>query len=369
MGFQTSHSISVEQSLSAELAAPAPLGAAPNRRRLFDTLSFTAMLAALGLACTGATCGQAARPDQPAPTEPGASSAAKPDGGPPRVLRTVDGGFSSVADDSPLPTAADLPGYPLDQVLPSIARQVFAYAKDAFGYDGCQTPLDQCLAQPAHQRHALRMLALATRLAAAGAKNVEIDTLLNTYYASFEASARVALTVDPRMCQGPEAAPVTLVEFSDFECPFCRMARPLLETLVTADGPVRLCFRPFPLHMHPHAQQAAEAALYAESQGKFWPMHDALFEHQSALELADLGRYAADVGLDPAALQQAVKTAAFQAQIDASKAEGDAAKVRGTPSIFFNGRAFDLPLTPENLAQTVEDEAEWQAHGGHWAAQ
>jgi len=296
-----------------------------------------------------------------------ASSRPAPPPGSPRALRTSDAGFQAVDETSPLPTASDLPGYPLDQVLPSLARQIFAFSKDAFGYDGCETALNECLKQPAHQRHALRMLSLATRLAAAGATNVEIDTALNTYYAAFPPSARASLVVDDSMCRGPRDAKVTVVEFSDFECPFCRMARPLLEGLVTQGGSVRLCFRPYPLKMHPHAQLAAEAAMYARSQGKFWELHDLLFEHQDSLELADLQRYAADANLDPAQLAQAVQTQAFQAAIDASKQEGQDAKVTGTPSIFINGRSYDLPLGTENLLQAIDDELEWQQNGGHWA--
>jgi hypothetical protein len=240
------------------------------------------LLAAIGLALSlaGATCNSEARPE-PAPDAGPARS------GPPQVLRAVDGGFRAVAYDTAAPTQDDLPGYPFDQVLPTLARQMVAFARDAFSYDGCETPLQDCLKQPAHQRHALRMLSLATTLASAGAGNTEIDTLLNKYYAAFPQSERIAFTLDKRMCRGPDDAKVTVVEFSDFECPYCRMARPMLESLAPDSGSVRLCFRPFPLKAHAHSDLAAEAAYYARAQGKFWEMHDAMFDHQDALELAD----------------------------------------------------------------------------------
>lgn len=318
-------------------------------------------LCLLALAGTGATCSSAQKP-QPAAT-------AAPDAGPPQVLRTVDGGIRDVDSDLPTPTAQDLPGYPLDQVLPSLARQIFAFAQDAFSYDGCPTPLSECLKQPQYQRHALRMLALATRQAAAGAKNVEIATSLNNYYASFAPSERKPVSVDAQMCRGPADAKVTVAEFSDFECPYCGMARPLLEGLVTEGGPVRLCFKPFPLEkVHPHALAAAEAGYFARAQGKFWELHDLMFSHQEALELADLKRYAADAELDPGQLERAVEGRAFAPLIEASQEEGHRAGVHGTPTLFLNGRKFDLPLTQENLVQAIDDELEWQSNGGKWAS-
>jgi len=305
-------------------------------------------------------CAESQKPPTTAPMPP--QTATQP------ALKTVDGGFQD-GSDGPVPTADDLPGYPLDQVLPSLARQLFAYSKDAFSYDGCATTLNDCLKQPQHKRHALRMMGLATRLASAGATNPEINTSLNKYYTSFAASERVPLSTDDGMCQGPKDAKVTIVEFSDFECPFCRMARPILESLVTPNGMVRLCFKPFPLKMHPHSELAAEAAFFAKAQGKFWPMHDEMFDNQQALEVADLQRYASDAELDPNRLAQAIQANAFQALIEASKEEGKRAKVHGTPSIFINGRDYELPLDVEDLTQSIDDELEWQTNGGKWAAQ
>ncbi|MBS2031416.1 MAG: thioredoxin domain-containing protein [Deltaproteobacteria bacterium] len=318
-------------------------------------LPFVFLAVALGVGC--------AESQKPAMTPPMPERvAAQP------TLRSVDGGFTDGAD-GPTPTEADLPGYPLDQVLPSLSRQILAYSKDAFSYDGCATTLQECLKQPAHQRHALRMLQLATGLASAGATNTEINTSLNKYYTAFAASERVPLSVDDGMCRGPADAKVTIVEFSDFECPFCRLARPVLESLVTPNGMVRLCFKPFPLKMHPHSDLAAEAAYFAKAQGKFWPMHDAMFEHQEALDVSDLQRYASDAELDPHRLMEAIQSNAFQSLIEASKEEGHRAKVKGTPSIFINGRDYELPMSAEDLTHAIDDELEWQTNGGKWGAQ
>src|SRR5262249_10561446 len=112
----------------------------------------------------------------------------------------------------------------------------------------------------------------------------------------------LAMPVDPEHdhIRGPEDAPVTLVEYGDFECPYCGRAEPVLRELVAEFGDeLRFVFRDLPLtDVHPNAQLAAEAAEAAAAQGKFWEMHDLLFQHQDALTSTDLVRYAKELALD-----------------------------------------------------------------------
>jgi protein-disulfide isomerase len=113
--------------------------------------------------------------------------------------------------------------------------------------------------------------------------------------------ARLAVPVGERdHLRGPAEAPITLVEYGDYECPYCGTAHPVVRELQRQlGGRLRVIFRNFPCpDEHPHAQQAAEAAEAAAAQGKFWEMHDALFEHFSALADADLVQYAAELGLE-----------------------------------------------------------------------
>ena len=99
--------------------------------------------------------------------------------------------------------------------------------------------------------------------------------------------------------RGPASAPVTVLEYGDFECPYCGQAEPVVRELLADFGDVRYVWRHLPLNdVHPHAQLAAEAAEAAAEQGKFWEMHDLLLDHQDALEPRDLVRYAEDLGLD-----------------------------------------------------------------------
>lgn len=172
---------------------------------------------------------------------------------------------------------------------------------------------------------------------------------------------RVELTSEGAPAKGPAGAPVTLVEFSDFQCPYCARINPTLDTLRERYGDrLRVVFRQFPLRqIHPQAQKAAEAALCAADQGKFWQLHDALFADQGRLTVADLEARAEEVGLNADSFGECLasgeKAAAVQADLEAGHRVG----VSGTPSIFVNGRPVELvsgrsPV--DQLAEVIEDE-------------
>lgn len=139
--------------------------------------------------------------------------------------------------------------------------------------------------------------------------------------------------------KGPANAPVTIVEFSDFECPFCSRVNPSIDQVMKEyDGKVRVVFRNYPLPMHAQAPKAGEAALCADDQGKFWEMHDRLFEHQQELSVADLKNHAKALGLDQTKFDECLDSGAKAAQVAQDMAEGQAAGVNGTPAFFINGR-------------------------------
>ncbi len=261
----------------------------------------------------------------------------------------------------------ELPGVDLS-ALPEAARAELATVlADEFCHCGCPHTLGECL-RTHDCVHAKRMGSLAAQWAAAGLPAVEIIPALGRYYEGFRAP-RASFAVDARMCTGRVDAPVTLVAFSDFECPFCAAARPLLDAFAKAHADtVRFCSLPFPLASHPNAWPAGEAVLFARDQGRFWVMHDALFDHQSDLGPAALPRVARGAGLDATALQAALKAGTFRAQLTALREQGRKAGVDGTPALFLNGRRFTLPLSEAGLARALEDELEWKAHNGAWAA-
>jgi protein-disulfide isomerase len=139
--------------------------------------------------------------------------------------------------------------------------------------------------------------------------------------------------------RGPAAAKVTIVEFSDFQCPFCGREIPVVERIMKEyDGKVRLVFRHFPLDFHAQAAKAAEASLCAADQGKFWELHDKMFQNQEGLQVDKLKEYAKGIGgIDAARFDQCLDSGAKKPQVDADQKAGSEAGVNGTPAFFVNG--------------------------------
>jgi protein-disulfide isomerase len=142
---------------------------------------------------------------------------------------------------------------------------------------------------------------------------------------------------------GSPGAPVTLTEYGDFECPYCRQAHFILQDLMSRVGDrVRLAFRHFPLtQIHPHAGMAAEAAEAAAAQGQFWEYHDMLYERQDALEEEDLVGYASELGLDVGRFQIELLQHAHAPRVRQDFLSGVRSGVNGTPTFFINGRRHD----------------------------
>jgi protein-disulfide isomerase len=138
---------------------------------------------------------------------------------------------------------------------------------------------------------------------------------------------------------GDKKAPITIIEFSDFECTYCGRISPTLKKLVDRNpGQVKLVFKNFPLSFHKNAQKAAEAGFAALAQGKFWAMHDIMFQNFRALQVDKLYGYAKQAGLDVAKFKADLTSDKYKAQVRADFNEGRGAKVRGTPSVYINGR-------------------------------
>jgi protein-disulfide isomerase len=150
---------------------------------------------------------------------------------------------------------------------------------------------------------------------------------------------------------------VELVEFGDFECPYCRDAAPSVKrALERLDGRVRLRWRHFPLAAkHPHAERAAEAAEAAGAQGRFWDMHDVLFANQRALDDEDLVGYAGELGLDVQRFEDDLRSGRFAAAVAEDYEAGVAAGVSGTPTFFVDGVRHRGFYDVEALVDAVED--------------
>jgi protein-disulfide isomerase len=163
--------------------------------------------------------------------------------------------------------------------------------------------------------------------------------------------------------RGPTDARVTLVEYGDFECPYCGQAEPIVRELLTDFGDLRYVWRHLPLNdVHPRAQLAAEASEAAAAQGAFWPMHDLLIEHQDELAVKDLIRYAAQLGLDVQSFTDDLKSQRWSDRVAADVESADVSGVAGTPSFFVNGQrqtgAYDL-TTLSRAVTTAREQADF----------
>ncbi len=177
----------------------------------------------------------------------------------------------------------------------------------------------------------------------------------------------VSYTVEPERSRidtagfpalGPAGAPVTIVEFSDFQCTFCKAVHETIEKIVKDFGAdVRLVFRQYPIsELHPLAEKAAEASLCAAEQDKFWQLHDLMFADQATLAVADLKGKAVKLGLNAAAFDTCLDSSRYAAKIQADIREGARVGVSGTPALFINGRFLNGARPYEEIAAVVKDE-------------
>jgi len=163
-------------------------------------------------------------------------------------------------------------------------------------------------------------------------------------------------TIDPAMTKGPTDAPVTIVEFSDYQCPACRRAQQALSVVLGEfAGRVRLVYKDFPLRFHAGAEPAAVAARCAAEHGRFWEYHDFLWITQPAFARDDLLLYAARLGLPREAFAGCLDTGRYRAAVAGDVREGHAAGVTGTPTFFVNGRRMVGIQSIETFREAVQD--------------
>ena len=183
-------------------------------------------------------------------------------------------------------------------------------------------------------------------------KQLRLRALLGTEAGIIDLAAPVDAGRDH--LRGPKKAPVTVVEYGDFECPYCGRAEPAIRELLADFGDVRYVWRHLPLtDVHPHAQLAAEAAEAAAGQGAFWEMHDTLLSHQDALRPGDLIGYATDLGLDTERFAKDLRTHAYAARVAEDVDTADLGSVSGTPTFFINGQRHHGAYDIDSLSAAV----------------
>ena len=156
--------------------------------------------------------------------------------------------------------------------------------------------------------------------------------------------------------RGPKNASVTIIEFSDYQCPFCQKAEDVVDQVMKTYGDkIRLVYRDYPLPFHPNARPASEAAACANAQGKFWEYHAKLF-HGDGLEPEKLKTYADQVGLDRKKFDDCLEKKPFKTEIDKDVKDGEKAGVNGTPAFFINGRMLSGAQPFEKFKEVIDDE-------------
>jgi protein-disulfide isomerase len=192
------------------------------------------------------------------------------------------------------------------------------------------------------------------------------DRAQEQYLAALRAKTPVKIMLEPpreaveeagRPALGPAGAPITMIEFSDFQCPYCLRVFPtLMKVLDTYGDRIRLVYRHYPLKNHPQARPAAEASQCAHEQGKFWPFHNLLFEKPGQLSDEQLKQAAVAVGIEPAAFNACVDSHKYAADVDADMQAGDQAGVSGTPAFFINGRLLSGAQPFEAFKAVIDEE-------------
>ena len=169
---------------------------------------------------------------------------------------------------------------------------------------------------------------------------------------------RNEVSADGAPFKGGAKAPVTIVKFEDFQCPFCKQVQPTFEKLLARYGDkIKLAHRDFPIDsLHPQARLAHEAARCANEQGKFWAYHDKVYANASKVGVEDLKSYAKEVGLDATKFDQCVDAGKFKSAVQKDVDEGTRVGVTGTPAFFINGRLISGAQSFDNFARVIDDE-------------
>ncbi len=259
-------------------------------------------------------------------------------------------------------TAVELPGVSWDGTTPD---QKLAALNAIRAFDctcGCGMKVAQCRIEDPPCGHSTALSAMAVTAAKQGKSEAEIRAVLEQSPLAKQAKQRNRILLDPveirtagAPVKGPAGARVTIVEFSDFQCPYCAVAVTKLNELMQAyPNDVRLVFKQFPLEIHSTAATAAAAALAAHRQGRFWPLHDKMYSEFRHLSRSSILDWARQLGLNQAQFQTDMDSAATQVAIQHDLDDGINAGVQGTPTVFVNGKKYQGSLELEAFRRIID---------------
>lgn len=276
------------------------------------------------------------------------------------VLLVLAGGYSLKAQD--WTSATEMPGVDLAGLKPAQRAEALKILREHACGCGCSMKVAQCRFEDPKCMYSTGLAQVIVEQVRAG--KTEAEVLAAAEASRFSHRPERKLLDDPVKIPiagspsvGPDNAPITLVEFSDFQCPYCAQATPQIESLVKLyPSNVKLVFKQFPLDFHPHAELAAEASLAAQKQGKFWPMHDALFASRDNLTRQNILALAQSNGLDVKRFSADWDSAALRETVARDIEDGNQAGVEGTPTIFINGRKYNGVIDVSFLQPLIDDQ-------------
>ncbi len=261
-------------------------------------------------------------------------------------------------------TATELPGVNFTGLDAAKKKVVLGVLREYDCTCGCAMKVAQCRIEdpPCGQSQALAAMAVPT--AREGADAAGIRKMLDESEVSRRAKMRSRILWDPveipiqgAPSRGPAGARVTLVEFSDFQCPYCSVAVGHLNSILAAfPKDVRLVYKQFPLDSHSAARLAATASLAAHRQGKFWPLHDRMYENFRTINRERILAWASEIGLDQAKFIADMDAPATNAAVQAEIGHGWKVGVEGTPTVFVNGKKYQGSLEPAAFKKVIEGE-------------
>jgi len=252
----------------------------------------------------------------------------------------------------PVRTEATIPGVDTKEFTPRERRELTEYlSRLPAPCASVPGPLARCVSEDQRCSSCVPAARAVAELVREGMTRAQVD---ERYSHRFDPSSIKSIPTDGSPARGPEDARVMVVEFADFECPFCQQMAPALDGMSEKyRNDVRFVFKFLPLSAHPHSEIAARAAIAADMQSKFWAMHHELFTHAHNLEQSDVEHYAETLGLDMTRFRADMQSPAAAARIAKDRQLADALAVKGTPSIFVDGRECDEPT---NIADWVDVE-------------
>jgi protein-disulfide isomerase len=247
-----------------------------------------------------------------------------------------------VSKDPSTPSAdVNIPGVDISSLTPREKKEWSGYVSSLLApCSDVPVSVAQCAIE---KRNCSKCVPAARYVLKAVRDGLSQEQVEKSYHNRFDPDKVRSVDIGDSPAKGPVGASVTVIEFADFECPYCAMMAPVLEEAWQQHSQqMRFVYKFMPLPAHPHGELAARAAIAALDQGKFWEMHDKLFANRDHLEQSDIDGYAKELGLDLNRFHADMESASTTDRIALDRKQADGLEVKGTPTIYLNGREFDI---------------------------